>query len=502
MYEDLFNEGSQYDLTDKMLAAIAQRESGGVPDNERWDFENSIGAHGPWQIMPDTYSDWSSAAGVSPNDYSPAAQTAVARAMMSHYIDKYGLRGAAQAWLGGEGSVGNDDASDGYTTTGQYADDVLGYLGSPDLRMPSSNGYSANILQTYKTAGGKFNNPNEPFDSNFIKRVTSQPTVNASERVFRDYLSNASPELTATAMGVYNRNKDFFNEFNKLSAASAKEGADIENKNRQKTVAAQFADQIANSNSNSNIAMYSALGKALTGVNFPGSNPALADMGQMAIQQINADINANKQRQADAFKQQQLDLDKAKLDSTNAYNQFRMGLLAQGASSSGGAGGAGGNATPNEYGYVLENEDDINSKLEDIIGSPQHVRNSNIILDPNASADMKKMALDNDIQTLIPYIKTMQQAGLRETASGIINGPLFSSISNYVEQTQPAGNDPKDKELQEQAKQDILKQLLNTPDGGYTDTSGNYVASTPASRQRLLEATTNQVANGQLVNRF
>lgn len=499
MYEDLFAEGNQYNLSDsdRFLAAIAQRESGGEGDN-RWDVVNpESGARGAWQIIPSTYEQWAGEAGVDPNDWSPESQYKVAKTMADYYISKYGLRGAAQAWLGGEGSVGNENLSDGNTTTGDYSNDVMNFMGAPGLAMPSTKGYTTNLAQVYQNAGGRFNDPNEKLDSAFISDMLSQPTVNASQRVLNDYLGHQSNMLTATAMGAYDRNKSFFDEINKLSAASAKEGADIENKNRQKTMAAQFAEQIANSNNSNNISMYAALGQALTGINFPASKKDLADAGQFAIEQAKFDIAANKQRQADALAIAKYQLEKQK---TDAY------IGAQNAKASGGLLGStssnSGKVSPTGYGYVLEDEDGIKNNLDGLIGNPQWIRYNQILGNPGESTESKKTALEDALKVSMPYLKSLQQQGLRDSAEGLINGPIYSLAENYVKATQPSGTDPKDIEAQNQAIQDIIYQALNTPDGGYADTSGNYVASTPASRQALLKSTNQQVAKGQQVNRF
>jgi hypothetical protein len=58
------------------------------------------------------------------------AQDAVFRGEFGNYINKYGLEGAAQAWIGGPGSVGNLGAKDILgTSVGQYGQKFMAALG-------------------------------------------------------------------------------------------------------------------------------------------------------------------------------------------------------------------------------------------------------------------------------------------------------------------------------------------------------------------------------------
>ena len=68
---------------------------------------------GPWQFSPDTYASVAEQHGLDGSDWSPENQIAVARAHVHDLRSKYGVEGTIQAWLGGEGNVGNEDFTDG-----------------------------------------------------------------------------------------------------------------------------------------------------------------------------------------------------------------------------------------------------------------------------------------------------------------------------------------------------------------------------------------------------
>lgn len=91
----------------KFLRAIAAQESGGSYSA----VNRSSGALGKYQIMPGNVPSWSKKVlghSISPSTFlhSPALQEKIAQAMLKGYFNKYGARGAAEAWYGGPGSIG------------------------------------------------------------------------------------------------------------------------------------------------------------------------------------------------------------------------------------------------------------------------------------------------------------------------------------------------------------------------------------------------------------
>jgi len=91
---------------EKLVSAIGQQESHNdyTAENER------TGAYGKYQILKENWEPWAKEAGVAGADMTdPEAQETVARFKLKQYYDKYGAKGAMQAWYGGEGSVGQSN---------------------------------------------------------------------------------------------------------------------------------------------------------------------------------------------------------------------------------------------------------------------------------------------------------------------------------------------------------------------------------------------------------
>jgi len=116
----------------KFVDAIAKQESGGNYSA----VNKSSGALGKYQIMPANIPSWSKAAlghSISTSKFlnSPELQEAVAGYKLKQYFRRYGAEGAAQAWYGGEGSVGKTSRSGGkgYPTVGGYSSAIKRRMG-------------------------------------------------------------------------------------------------------------------------------------------------------------------------------------------------------------------------------------------------------------------------------------------------------------------------------------------------------------------------------------
>ena len=117
------------------INAIAGQESGG-----NYNAENSdTGAYGKYQIIPSNWPEWAEEAGIGADaPRTPENQEIVARFKLGQYYDKYGARGAAIAWYGGEGALNyseealNRKQGDNgeYPSINEYADEVLGRMGN------------------------------------------------------------------------------------------------------------------------------------------------------------------------------------------------------------------------------------------------------------------------------------------------------------------------------------------------------------------------------------
>ena len=490
---DFFNEGQQYNVVDSVLQAIAQRESGGEEDP--YNVIADSGARGKYQFMPSTFEGAAEQHGLDGTDWSPSNQEAVAHAYMADLIDKHGVKGAVQAWLGGEGSIGNGDFTDGNgTSIDQYTSDVMGnvmnMLGTnPNSISNNGSPYQTNLIGAFLKAGGKFDDPNEPLPMDFINRMVNQPTINPERRILNDYLDRQAPEITAAAMGAHNRNQNFFNLINKMSADATRTGAGIDNKNMQKTMAAQFADQIAQSNSTANIAILAKLGAALTGVQFDPNSKKLADIGAMVGKQMTLNNSAYKAMQDQANKDREFELQNRKLEMLkNAGGSYSKGK--------GGTASSGSSGSP--LGYVVEDEDSIKNNVDKLVNSPEFKQAQNIIWNPSSTTEARNLATQSALKKIADYGMMMEQTGRRGTANELIDNIAASIISQSQEMSHPAGTNPADQDAQNNVNQGLLDTFTNTIVG--TTADGKPV--TLGDVQNSMNATENMVSQGQIVNRF
>lgn len=94
-------------------------------------------AYGKFQIMGNNIPQWSQEAlgqPLTPEQFlaSPQAQDAVFQFKFGQYVNKYGPEGAAQAWFGGPGAVGQVNRKDVLgTTVGSYGQRFMAGLGQP-----------------------------------------------------------------------------------------------------------------------------------------------------------------------------------------------------------------------------------------------------------------------------------------------------------------------------------------------------------------------------------
>lgn len=140
---------------DNLVAAIGGQESGG-----NYNAKNGrTGASGKYQIMPDNWPSWSQEAGLPAGaEMTPENQEIVARFKLKQYYDKYGARGAAIAWYGGEGALkysadamnrkqGNGDEP----SINEYADSVLARMGTGHSTRSMSQDEQDRIMKQYRT---------------------------------------------------------------------------------------------------------------------------------------------------------------------------------------------------------------------------------------------------------------------------------------------------------------------------------------------------------------
>lgn len=149
--------------------AIRSIESAGSGDYRAIGPVTDDGARaiGMYQVMDYNVGPWTKkhlGFEMTPEQFlaSETAQELVFEREFGSYLDKYGdPAAAAQAWFGGEGSVGKTDRTDGYITVGQYADEFnaalsegakSGYTMMPSGGRSGSGGGSVISETTSKTA--------------------------------------------------------------------------------------------------------------------------------------------------------------------------------------------------------------------------------------------------------------------------------------------------------------------------------------------------------------
>jgi hypothetical protein len=125
---------------DRLAASIRKNESSGnyanvtTTTNPRTgQRQSAIGAYG---IMDFNVGPWTREVlgqAMTPQQFlsSPEAQDAVAKAKLGQYASKYGLSGAARAWIGGEGNMYGSAADAFGTTPSAYAARVTRDMGLP-----------------------------------------------------------------------------------------------------------------------------------------------------------------------------------------------------------------------------------------------------------------------------------------------------------------------------------------------------------------------------------
>jgi hypothetical protein len=131
--------GKYYDATDPADAQIGAARHA-ISDNESGSNYDALGvvipksgdrAYGKYQIMGNNIPSWTKqylGQEMTPEEFlkNPEAQDKVFDGEFGRLADKYGWGGAAQAWLGGEGSVGKADRADPLgTSVGEYAGTFL-----------------------------------------------------------------------------------------------------------------------------------------------------------------------------------------------------------------------------------------------------------------------------------------------------------------------------------------------------------------------------------------
>jgi hypothetical protein len=153
------------------IASIESKGSGGYAALGPWTKGDR--AYGRYQIMGANIPSWSKDAlgrGIGTEEFmaNPGLQDKIFDHRFGGYVDKYGFRGASQAWFAGEAGMKNMGARDVLgTSVGSYGDKAaaaLAKLGSTaDGAVKGLDGFASNLTQV----GSSLTSPNGPLGGLF-----------------------------------------------------------------------------------------------------------------------------------------------------------------------------------------------------------------------------------------------------------------------------------------------------------------------------------------------
>lgn len=198
------------------INAIAGQESGGNYNAENGD----TGAYGKYQILPSNWPSWAEEAGIGADaPRTPENQEIVARFKLGQYYDKYGARGAAIAWYGGEGALNyseealNRKQGDNgeYPSINEYADEVLGRMGNvadsvriDDTIDDTEENYFDESNYTDDTIPDSLN-PVRGFDVSHLDKGTAQ---DRNSLLYGERVKKAKPAPASEEVASFNQSLD------------------------------------------------------------------------------------------------------------------------------------------------------------------------------------------------------------------------------------------------------------------------------------------------------
>ena len=198
------------------INAIAGQESGGSYNAENGD----TGAYGKYQILPSNWPEWAEEAGIGADaPRTPENQEIVARFKLGQYYDKYGARGAAIAWYGGEGALNYSDEAlnrkqgdnGEYPSINEYADEVLGRMGNvadsvriDDTIDDTEENYFDESNYTDDTIPDSLN-PVRGFDVSHLDKGTAQ---DRNSLLYGERVKKAKPAPAGEEVASFNQSLD------------------------------------------------------------------------------------------------------------------------------------------------------------------------------------------------------------------------------------------------------------------------------------------------------
>lgn len=273
------------------INAIAGQESGG-----NYEAENGrTGAYGKYQIMPENWPAWAEEAGIGADaPRTPENQEIVARFKLGQYYDKYGARGAAIAWYGGEGALNYSEealnrkqGNGNEPSINEYADEVLGRMGN----------YTPDDARIDDSETNYFDESNSMDDTNLIApaRAKGFDVSHLADEVAQDN-RELFGEKQDENIGKQNLGNDFFANISKAQQAEksrrAQAVADIANASVQQRV----FNELNNGIQSSYLEQLRNAG-AVVSVNNNAVSPRMYKMGHGALTMQNGrngGLNANE----------------------------------------------------------------------------------------------------------------------------------------------------------------------------------------------------------------
>lgn len=198
------------------INAIAGQESGG----DYGAVNGDTGAYGKYQIIPSNWPAWAEEAGIGADaPRTPENQEIVARFKLGQYYDKYGARGAAIAWYGGEGALNYSDEAlnrkqgdnGEYPSINEYADEVLGRMGNvadsvriDDTIDDTEENYFDESNYTDDAILGSLN-PVRGFDVSHLDKGTAQ---DRNSLLYGERVKKAKPAPASEEVASFNQSLD------------------------------------------------------------------------------------------------------------------------------------------------------------------------------------------------------------------------------------------------------------------------------------------------------
>lgn len=211
--DELDNYVNNYESgKEAFINAIGGQESGG----DYGAVNGDTGAYGKYQIMPSNWPAWAEEAGIGADaPRTPENQEIVARFKLGQYYDKYGARGAAIAWYGGEGALNyseealNRKQGDNgeYPSINEYADEVLGRMGNvaDSARIDDTEeNYFDESNYTDDTIPDSLN-PVRGFDVSHLDKGTAQ---DRNSLLYGERVKKAKPAPASEEVASFNQSLD------------------------------------------------------------------------------------------------------------------------------------------------------------------------------------------------------------------------------------------------------------------------------------------------------